>query len=383
VLETPGSARAFRDGFQTGVIAGGKALIVDTAKLIGKGAQLAGDTSHAGYAGDALRGFTGKLPEALEAVVPSHNRSVATIKGLGEGFGTTAVAIAKYTTTHTPADLLADTKAFVAKNWDSLKASHSDAAARGPQAEAKWWGEVSGRAVFEAAATFVPVAGIASKLGKGAQIADKATDITRTAERALAHTGDNAGRVARVEKQAAAGVGAGAEGARGVEILIAQTSKRTGIPEAKIKEILDTPKGQRPDPTSYMSEAQIKAHLEKFEDGVVRIGPSAPTGTLGRTETWVLPKKIADEAVGKSKGDPRELERLLGFDRGYLGNAPVRVDIPLPSNVRIPSGNEFGANGFWKPGGLTSPGLLPEAVIDPASSTAYSTKSLFIGSIKK
>jgi hypothetical protein len=60
--------------------------------------------------------------------------------------------------------------------------------------------------VFEAAATFVPVAGIAGKLGKGAQLADKATDITRTAERALAHTGDDVGRVARVEKQAAAGV---------------------------------------------------------------------------------------------------------------------------------------------------------------------------------
>jgi hypothetical protein len=205
VLETPGSARAFREGFQTGVIAGGKALVVDTAKLIGKGAQLAGDTSHAGYAGDALRGFTGKLPEALEAVVPSHNRGVATIESIGEGIGTTAVAIAKYTTTHTPADLLADTKAFVAKNWDSLKASHSDAAAHGPQAEAKWWGEVSGRAVFEAAAAVVPVAGIASKLGKGAQLADKATNITRTAERALAYTGDDVGRVARVEKQAAAG----------------------------------------------------------------------------------------------------------------------------------------------------------------------------------
>jgi hypothetical protein len=54
VLETPGSARAFRDGFQTGVIAGGKALVVDTAKLIGKGAQLAGDASLAGYAGDAV-----------------------------------------------------------------------------------------------------------------------------------------------------------------------------------------------------------------------------------------------------------------------------------------------------------------------------------------
>ena len=34
-------------------------------------------------------------------------------------------------------------------------------------------------------------------------------------------------------------------------------------------------------------------------------------------------------------------------------------------NARIPSGNEEAAfDGFWKPGGQTFPGNMPEAVID-------------------
>lgn len=60
----------------------------------------------------------------------------------------------------------------------------------------------------------------------------------------------------------------------------------------------------------------------------------------------------------------RELERLLGFDPGTLGSNPVRVDIPNPVNLRVPSGNEFGANRNFVPGGITSGGIR-EATIDP------------------
>lgn len=43
----------------------------------------------------------------------------------------------------------------------------------------------------------------------------------------------------------------------------------------------------------------------------------------------------------------------------------IRVDIPHPEDyhLRMPSGNEAGANDYWIPGGLLPEGM-PEAVID-------------------
>lgn len=76
-------------------------------------------------------------------------------------------------------------------------------------------------------------------------------------------------------------------------------------------------------------------------------------------------------------GDIGKLEQLLGFDLGYLGRSLVRVDIPNPVGYRIPSGNEFGTNNFWRPGGLTWPGGLPEAVIDPLPVGSYVVKPVF------
>ena len=45
----------------------------------------------------------------------------------------------------------------------------------------------------------------------------------------------------------------------------------------------------------------------------------------------------------------------------------MAIDIPYDSikNLKVPSGNEDSAfDGFWKPGGQTLPGNMPEAVID-------------------
>lgn len=76
-----------------------------------------------------------------------------------------------YITNNDPEQVGADIKSFVSQNWDSLKASHAEAAAKGPEAEAHWWGQVTGRAAFEVAAVVVPVTKIAL-LSK----ADKAGD---------------------------------------------------------------------------------------------------------------------------------------------------------------------------------------------------------------
>ncbi|GLQ89401.1 DUF6861 domain-containing protein [Dyella flagellata] len=178
----------------------------------------------------------------------------------------------------------------------------------------------------------------------------------------------------------------GADSARGTEVpdkadAAAKAGPKTLKPEYSPgyneDSILNIPKGERPDPSTYLTQSYRDAHAALFEDGAVRIQPAAPTGTIGRTETWVFPKSLADDAIAKSGGDVRALENMLGLDEGYLGDAPVRVDIPNPAGYRIPTGNEFAANGFWRPGGATWPGGLPEAVIDPVPAGSYVVNPVF------
>jgi len=74
------------------------------------------------------------------------------------------------------------------------------------------------------------------------------------------------------------------------------------------------------------------------------------------------------------------MEKALGLPENFLeNNNLVRVDIPNPKelNIRIPSGNEAGANDLWIPGGKLPSGDL-EAVIDSGdiSATRYNTTIL-------
>ena len=80
-----------------------------------------------------------------------------------------------------------------------------------------------------------------------------------------------------------------------------------------------------------------------------------------------MPKEAGETLIKVTKGDPELLEDILGLHRGDLGSSPVAIEIPPESikNPRIPSGNEESAfEDFWKPGGQTFPGNMPEAVID-------------------
>lgn len=67
-----------------------------------------------------------------------------------------------------------------------------------------------------------------------------------------------------------------------------------------------------------------------------------------------------------TRGNPREFEKALGLPKDYFSNHQiVRVDIPNVEkfNLRVPSGNEAGANEFWIPGGKLPQGNI-EAVLD-------------------
>ncbi|SMC92338.1 hypothetical protein, partial [Papillibacter cinnamivorans] len=146
---------------------------------------------------------------------------------------------------------------------------------------------------------------------------------------------------------------------------------KAGIPKVQVDEILKTPKYSRPDPATYLKEEYITSHTTQFKDGVTKISYQAPSGYAGPPGgTFVMPTSVADDLIARAGGDVSELERLLGLDPGELGTNPVRIDIANPSGLRMPSGNEKGANFKWIPGGYTSGGI-PEVIIDSPGPGQY------------
>ncbi|ETZ97092.1 putative conserved alanine and proline rich protein [Mycobacterium kansasii 732] len=135
-------------------------------------------------------------------------------------------------------------------------------------------------------------------------------------------------------------------------------------------EITAMPKGTRPDPSEYLSPEYIESQLEKFDEGATRFMPKSNLIKYGIAQrdgtSFVMPKNEADAMIEASRGDLRAMENELGLPQGFLdSNTIVRIDIADPKafNLRIPSGNEAGANEQWIPGGRLPNGAA-EAVVD-------------------
>ena len=141
--------------------------------------------------------------------------------------------------------------------------------------------------------------------------------------------------------------------------------------------ITSIPKGERPDPTTYLSQEYIKEHLAQFDDGVsiIMTEQNYEKFVLGNDyigipddgTQFVLPKGVCDDVAREADGDISVYEKMLGFDEGHFakGGGLVRIDVEdiADLNLRIPNGNEYGANSHWIPGGYTDGGV-PEAVSD-------------------
>ncbi|MGR4972171.1 PAAR domain-containing protein [Pseudomonas sp. LARHCG127] len=162
----------------------------------------------------------------------------------------------------------------------------------------------------------------------------------------------------------------------GLSPKMAKAAKPAELPPPKYKpgvteaDILAMPKGSRPDADKYLSPQYVKEHLAQFENGASRFTTKANLDKYGIAQrdgtTFLMPKAEADQLVANAKGDKRALEKALGLPENTLESSTlVRVDIPAPKdmNLRIPSGNEAGANEFWIPGGKLPTGAS-EAVID-------------------
>ena len=146
--------------------------------------------------------------------------------------------------------------------------------------------------------------------------------------------------------------------------------------------VLKFPKGERPEPSVYLKKCYIKKHLKLFEEKAGGSSYFVPQSTLqkfgcdalGRPDgQFVLPFSDAEELLKKTGGDISKIEEALGVPAGsWDGNPLLLIVVPDPEglDVRIPSGNEAGANEFWIPGGFTSGGE-PEAVVNQIPKGKY------------
>lgn len=163
-----------------------------------------------------------------------------------------------------------------------------------------------------------------------------------------------------------------ATAARAFDGRIVAAAERLGIPPARIDEIVSAGRGNRPPVDSYVSPARIAEHARAFENGGSRITLQSRLDTYGPAQrdgtAFITTRDEADAILREAGGDPRKLEAALGLPTGQLNNdSVVRLDFTPEAmkdlNVRMPSGNEAGANDDWLPGGFLASGKN-EAVID-------------------
>jgi hypothetical protein len=148
----------------------------------------------------------------------------------------------------------------------------------------------------------------------------------------------------------------------------------------KSEDILNTPKGSRPDPSTYLSPDYIANHLSEFKEGASYLVTKAALDKYGRDDVvgrgdgqFVMTKAQMDKVLTESGGDISIIEKELGIPENMWKDKEIsRIDVVDPEslNLRMPSGNESGANELWLPGGKLPTGYS-EAVVDAIPKGEY------------
>ena len=167
---------------------------------------------------------------------------------------------------------------------------------------------------------------------------------------------------------------AGAKG--GIKLSSGRLNETNGVPISKEKfdEIISIPKGEKPDPSSYLPRKYIQEHAEEFSNGASRIVSKSDYNKygIGKPDEWksefASSKKNMDAIIEETKNSETGMSDRLGIPKEQLENGDLlRIDF-LPTEKytpRIPTGNEFGARDtdpLWLPGGKLPNGDF-EAVI--------------------
>jgi RHS repeat-associated protein len=157
------------------------------------------------------------------------------------------------------------------------------------------------------------------------------------------------------------------------------------LTEGEIAQIRAIPKGERPDPSTYLSNSHIDSVMNEFDDGAAWIVPQEtldnhPPPPVGRPDgQFAMPNDAMNDLLKRTGGDVSKIEKELGIQEGAWKGKELRVikvDNPGSHNLRVPSGNEGGADPEkWMPGGLTPNGRA-EGVLDPVPKGGFSNKNL-------
>ena len=236
--------------------------------------------------------------------------------------------------------------------------------------------ESFGIQVGNAATYLIPVGGeVRAAAGVGEVAARSLTSaLAEDGTRALAGTGGKAAAASAAKAAAERTIPEISDIARAG---VPGAAERTGLSQAKITEILETPKATRPPAEAYLSQSYRDAHLAQWDEGAVRFTSRAgfeSRGTLGPPQGFTIPASRFNALIKETGGDIGKIEAKLGLDPGYLSDADtmvVHVERADIEGLNVPSGAEGGANKHWLPGGYTAGGE-PEAVMDFPKGTPYS-----------
>lgn len=144
-------------------------------------------------------------------------------------------------------------------------------------------------------------------------------------------------------------------------------------------EIVSIPKGSRPNPSNYLKWKYRHRHQRNFRRGASFLTQKTILDKYGRKilgrqdGLFVMCKQEMDDLLRKANGQLSYVETELGIPAGMWKNTEIiRIDIRRPKKlkIRLPTGNETGANELWIPGGRLPNGYL-ESVINPVPEGKY------------
>jgi len=181
--------------------------------------------------------------------------------------------------------------------------------------------------------------------------------------------------------EAVVGIGAAAKAATVVDKIIDKS-----IAANKLSVVTYQAKGTRPDPATYLSREAIDSHLANFDEGGAYLVPKDVLDKYGRdilgypdNSQFIMTKGQMDKLLERANGNIAVIEKELGIPAGaWQGKEMVRIDIPDPRslNLRMPTGNEAGANDLWIPGGKLPTGQL-EAIVDSIPEGKYIERKIW------
>lgn len=118
-----------------------------------------------------------------------------------------------------------------------------------------------------------------------------------------------------------------------------------------------------------MSPAYIKDWNDSWSEGAIRFASKSQVekyGTIGSNEAFMIPKTVFDNLLKESNGNLAYIEKKLSLSDGYLSSNSTGAYLIKQQDgfeVKLPTGNEGGANVQWLPGGKTLNGTR-EGILD-------------------